>query len=95
MLWSKPYSVKGFWSWAWGQGVAYNNAKNALSFNEPDLTYEGSSNIQPADAADGYQKYMMPYKSQVNIGTPSILWVRHSLPHFIQPTPTLLPHLPN
>jgi hypothetical protein len=48
--------------------------KSILGFNEPDLTYPGSSNILPANAAKGHQTYMEPFSGNVKIGLPNVLW---------------------
>jgi hypothetical protein len=54
--------------------VENTNPEYILGFNEPDLTYSGSSNILPANAAAGYQTYMEPFTGNVKIGLPNVLW---------------------
>ncbi|KAA8577290.1 hypothetical protein EYC84_007262 [Monilinia fructicola] len=54
--------------------AAVNIAKSILGFNEPDLTYEQSSNMLPAAAATGYKSYIEQFAGQVRIGTPNVLW---------------------
>ena len=47
MLWGLPSGSDPDWTAA----VQTAGTKNILGFNEPDLTYSGSSNILPANAA--------------------------------------------
>ncbi len=70
MLWGLPSGNDPDWT------AAVNTAgtKNILGFNEPDLTYSGSSNILPAVAASGYKTYMEPFAGSVRIGLPNVLW---------------------
>ena len=70
MLWGLPSGSDPDWT------AAVNTAgtKNILGFNEPDLTYSGSSNILPAVAAAGYKTYMEPFAGSVRIGLPNVLW---------------------
>ena len=70
MLWGLPSGPDPSWTAA----VQTAGTENILGFNEPDLTYSGSSNIDPAPAATGYKTYMQPFAHSVRIGTPSILW---------------------
>lgn len=70
MLWGKPTGAAPDWTAA----VQTPGTKNILGFNEPDLTYSGSANILPADAAAGYKTYMEPFQSAVKIGMPNVLW---------------------
>lgn len=70
MLWGKPKGDDPDWTAA----VQTPGTKNILGFNEPDLTYSGSANILPADAASGYVTYMEPFQGTVNIGMPNVLW---------------------
>jgi hypothetical protein len=70
MLWGLPSGSDPDWTAA----VETAGTKNILGFNEPDLTYSGSSNILPAAAASGYQTYMEPFTSIVKIGMPNVLW---------------------
>ncbi|TAQ84788.1 hypothetical protein B7494_g6896 [Chlorociboria aeruginascens] len=63
MLWGLPSGSDP----AWTSAVETSGTENILGFNEPDLTYSGSSNILPADAAAGYQTYMEPFASSVKI----------------------------
>ena len=70
MLWGLPSGSDPGWTSA----VQTAGTKNILGFNEPDLTYSGSSNILPADAAAGYKTYMEPFSGQVRIGMPNVLW---------------------
>ncbi|KAG4028447.1 hypothetical protein MFRU_021g00380 [Monilinia fructicola] len=68
MLWGLPSSLDPNWV------AAVNIAKSILGFNEPDLTYEQSSNMLPAAAATGYKSYIEQFAGQVRIGTPNVLW---------------------
>lgn len=70
MLWGKPNGDAPDWTAA----VQKAGTKNILAFNEPDLTYSGSANILPADAAAGYKTYMQPFVSKVQLGMPNVLW---------------------
>ncbi|KAJ3472461.1 hypothetical protein NLG97_g10970 [Lecanicillium saksenae] len=70
MLWGKPSGAAPDWTAA----VQTAGTKSILGFNEPDLTYGGSSNMLPADAAAGYASYMEPFRGQVQVGTPNVLW---------------------
>jgi hypothetical protein len=54
--------------------VEKTNPAYILGFNEPDLTYSGSSNILPANAAAGYQTNMESFTGNAKIGLPSVLW---------------------
>jgi hypothetical protein len=70
MLWGLPSGSDPSWT------AAAENAstKHILGFNEPDLTYSGSANILPANAAAGYKTYMEPFAGRVQISTPNVLW---------------------
>ena len=57
----------------WTAAVQALGTKNILGFKEPDLTYEGSSNILPAKAAAGYETYMEPFSGSAKIGMPNVL----------------------
>jgi hypothetical protein len=70
MLWGLPSGSDPGWTAA----VQTARTKNILGFNEPDLTYSGSSNILPANAAAGYATYMEPFAGTVKIGMPNVLW---------------------
>ena len=70
MLWGLPSGPDPSWTAA----VETLGTKYILGFNEPDVTYSGSSNILPAKAAAGYQTYMEPFSKSVKIGTPNVLW---------------------
>jgi hypothetical protein len=70
MLWGLPSGADPDWTAA----VKTAGTKHILGFNEPDLTYSASSNIQPAAAAQGYMTYMQPFAGSVKIGMPSVLW---------------------
>ena len=71
MLWGLPSGSDPSWTAA----VQTAGTKNILGFNEPDLTYSGSSNIIPAKAAAGYQTYMEPFAGgSIKIGMPNVLW---------------------
>jgi Glycosyl hydrolase catalytic core len=70
MLWGLPSGSDP----SWVSTVENTVPKSILGFNEPDLTYPGSSNILPADAAKGYQTYMEPFSGNVKIGLPNVLW---------------------
>jgi hypothetical protein len=70
MLWGLPSGSDPSWTAA----VQTPGTKNILGFNEPDLTYSGSSNILPANAAAGYVTYMEPFSGSVKIGMPNVLW---------------------
>lgn len=70
MLWGKPSGAAPDWTAA----VQTPGTKNILGFNEPDLTYSASSNILPADAAAGHKTYLEPFRGQVKIGMPNVLW---------------------
>lgn len=69
MLWGLPSGADPSWTAA----VQTAGTKNILGFNEPDLTYSGSSNILPANAAAGYKTYMET-QTGVAIGMPNVLW---------------------
>jgi hypothetical protein len=71
VLWGLPPSVPYP---AWAAAVQTSGTKNILGFNEPDLTYSGTSNILPANAAVGYKAYMEPYAGSSKIGMPNELW---------------------
>jgi len=73
MLWGLPSGSDPDWTSA----VDTAGTKNILGFNEPDLTYSGSSNILPAAAASGYKTYMEPFAGKVRIGLPNVLWNNH------------------
>ena len=88
MLWGLPKILDQNWV------SAVQTAKNILGFNEPDLTYEQSSNMLPEAAAAGYKSYIEQFKGQVRIGGPGVLWnnwnsVRFS---FILPNPFKFSH---
>lgn len=70
MLWGVPSGSDSDWTAA----AKTAGTKNALSFNEPDLTYGGSANTLPAVAAAGYKTYMDPLANSVKIGMPNVLW---------------------
>jgi hypothetical protein len=70
MLWGLPSGDDSSWT----DAVQTAGTKNILGFNEPDLTYSGSANILPADAAQGYKTYMEPFNGTVRIGAPNVLW---------------------
>ena len=70
MLWGLPSGSDADWTAA----VETLGTKNILSFNEPDLTYSGSSNILPVNASAGYQSYMEPFTDIVKVGMPNVLW---------------------
>jgi hypothetical protein len=70
MLWGRPSGEDPGWTTA----VQTAGTRSVLGFNEPDLTYSASSNILPADAADGYRTYMEPFQNSVKIGMPNVLW---------------------
>ncbi|KAL2869544.1 glycoside hydrolase family protein [Aspergillus lucknowensis] len=70
MLWGLPSGAAGEWT----DAVQTPGVVNILGFNEPDLTYDASSNILPADAAAGYIEYIQPFAGTVRIGSPSVLW---------------------
>jgi hypothetical protein len=70
MLWGLPSGSDPSWTTA----VQTVGTKSILGFNEPDLTYSGSSNILPAKAAEGYITYMEPFSGNVKIGMPNVLW---------------------
>lgn len=70
MLWGLPSGDDPDWTAA----VHTAGTLNILGFNEPDLTYSGSSNILPANAAQGYLTYMQPFADIVRIGAPNVLW---------------------
>jgi hypothetical protein len=70
MLWGLPSGTDADWTAA----VDTPGTLNILGFNEPDLTYSGSANILPADAAAGYVTYMEPFADSVKIGMPNVLW---------------------
>ncbi|KAG0650392.1 WSC domain-containing [Hyphodiscus hymeniophilus] len=70
MLWGLPSGSDP----AWTAAVQTPGTKSILGYNEPDLTYSGSSNILPAAAAAGYETYMEPFSSSVKISTPNVLW---------------------
>ncbi|KAF7949536.1 uncharacterized protein EAE97_003045 [Botrytis byssoidea] len=68
MLWGLPKIMDQNWV------SAVQTAKSILGFNEPDLTYEQSSNMLPEAAAAGYKSYIEQFKGQVRIGGPGVLW---------------------
>lgn len=68
MLWGNPKTVDQNWV------TAAQSAKSVLGFNEPDLTYEQSSNMLPEVAAQGYKSWIQPFAGQVRIGGPGVLW---------------------
>lgn len=70
MLWGLPSGPDPTWTAA----VQTAGTQNILGFNEPDLTYPGSANIPPANAAAGYKTYIEPFASSVKIGMPNVLW---------------------
>ncbi|KAJ6012233.1 hypothetical protein N7522_002588 [Penicillium canescens] len=70
MLWGLPSGADPDWTAA----VKTPGTVNILGFNEPDLTYDASSNIIPEKAAAGYLTYMQPFAGTVRIGSPSVLW---------------------
>jgi hypothetical protein len=70
MLWGLPSGSDP----SWMSTVENTVPKSILGFNEPDLTYPGSSNILPANAAKGHQTYMEPFSGNVKIGLPNVLW---------------------
>ncbi|KAJ5889304.1 hypothetical protein N7504_010114 [Penicillium tannophilum] len=70
MLWGLPSGSDPNWTAA----VDTAGTLNILGFNEPDLTYSGSANILPANAAAGYKTYMEPFAAKVKIGMPNVLW---------------------
>ena len=69
MLWGLPSGSDPSWTAA----VQTSGTKNILGFNEPDLTYSGSSDISPANAAAGYKTYIEPFANTVRIGMPNVL----------------------
>jgi hypothetical protein len=70
MLWGLPSGPDPSWTAA----VQTPGTKYILGFNEPDLTYSGSSNIIPAKAAAGYQEYIEPFSGSAKVGMPNVLW---------------------
>jgi len=70
MLWGLPSGTDSDWTAA----VETTGTKNILGFNEPDLTYSGSSNMLPQAAADGFETYLEPFSDIVKVGTPNVLW---------------------
>ena len=70
MLWGLPSGPDP----AWTTAVQTPGTKYILGFNEPDLTYSGSANILPANAAQGYITYMEPFSGGVKVGMPNVLW---------------------
>jgi hypothetical protein len=70
MLWGLPSGSDP----SWMEIVEKTNPAYILGFNEPDLTYSGSSNILPANAAAGYQTNMESFTGNAKIGLPSVLW---------------------
>jgi hypothetical protein len=70
MLWGLPSGPDP----AWAAAVQTPGTKYILGFNEPDLTYSGSANILPANAAQGYITYMEPFSGSVKVGMPNVLW---------------------
>lgn len=70
MLWGLPDGSDPSWTAA----VQTTGTQHILGFNEPDVTYSGSSNIAPEAAAEGYKMYIQPFAGTVQIGTPSVLW---------------------
>ena len=73
MLWGLPSGDDP----AWTNAVHTAGVKNILGFNEPDLTYDASSNILPDKAAAGYEQYMEPFVGNVKISMPNVLWNNH------------------
>ncbi|EEA19974.1 hypothetical protein TMatcc_010118 [Talaromyces marneffei ATCC 18224] len=70
MLWGLPSGDAPDWT----DAVQMAGTVNILGFNEPDLTYSGSSNLLPAAAAQRYITYMERLRSTVRIGVPNVLW---------------------
>lgn len=68
MLWGLPTVMDQNWA------AAASTAKEVLGFNEPDLTYEQSSNMLPEAAALGYKNYILPAAGSARIGGPGVLW---------------------
>lgn len=97
MLWGLP-SASADGSYApdpsWTAAATAAGVSSVLAFNEPDVTYSGSSNILPAAAAEGWKKYFQPLSSSSGassssspssssgpkLGTPSILWNNDAVP---------------
>lgn len=73
MLWGKPSSPTSDYASTWITAIQ-PNITHILGFNEPDLTYDASSNILPADSADGYKTYMQPFAGRTKVSTPNVLW---------------------
>jgi Glycosyl hydrolase catalytic core len=67
MLWGQ----KMFSGWdAAAKSAIASGAKHLLSFNEPDLSAQ--ANMDSATAAAAHIKYMNPYASQAEIGSPAV-----------------------
>lgn len=86
MLWGLPSSLDPNWV------AAVKIAKNILGFNEPDLTYEQSSNMHPNVAATGYESYIEQFTGKVRIGTPNVLWNNWNSVSQLQSL--VFPHIP-